>query len=187
MNRYRLFFMSILVGSLPSAALACACCADPGTRFEDRVELSDWVISEIQAVTATGAARMYQTACGMDCVAGINDPRESYPVQFAADEDALELRFDGAGSLRLGWPETYTWFGADADLSDSAGPTWLYTELRLRGSVSGTGDFAETAAVPAELVLSGTGNLCVGAASFQNWTLSVAGEGVSYRLFGTLD
>ena len=102
------------------------------------------------------------------------------------DATALNFRFGEAGTVRFEWPEDYTWFGVDTDLSDSDRSAKLYTEMRLRGTVTGTDAFAMEAPAPAELVLSGTGNICVGAASFQNWTLSVAGEGASYRLFGSL-
>lgn len=181
--------ISLLTGVLPGAALACACCADPGTRFKDVAELGDWEVAEIARLSPTSPARLYLSACGMDCVGGIADPQTAYDVTMDATESGLTLtlsdRRGPRGELTFAWPDSYTWFGVDTALG-GRGDTELYTEMRFRGAVSGTGDFALQSPQQAELVLSGSGNMCITARSFDGWMLSVSDEAAQYRLFGTL-
>lgn len=171
----------------PGAALACACCADPGARFEQEVARGNWEVEEIARLAPTSPARLYLTACGMECVVGIDEPRPSYPVAFEVTGRAMTFELgEGDGTLTFPWPGDYTWFGADTALSGE-GVTRLYTELRFRGSVTGTGDFAGDGPAEAELVLSGRGNRCITARSFEGWSLTVYDDKAQYRLFGTLD
>lgn len=179
--------VSLAPALLPGAALACACCADPGTRFEQDVARGNWEVEEIARLEPTSPARLYLTACGMECVVGIKDPKPAYPVTFEVTENGMTFALgDGDGELTFPWPEDYTWFGADTALTGE-GEVSLYTELRFRGSVAGTGNFAVEGATEAELVLSGQGNRCITARSFDGWSLTVYDETAQYRLFGTLD
>lgn len=172
---------------LPGAAFACACCADPGTRFEQDVTRGNWEVGEISRLEPTSPARLYLTACGMECVVGIEDPQPTYPVAFDVSENGVTFTLgQGDGALTFPWPDAYTWFGADTALTGE-GETSLYTELRFRGTVAGTGRFANEGPTEAELVLSGQGNRCITAQSFDAWSLTVYDETTQYRLFGTLD
>jgi len=185
--------VSLLAGLavlLPLAAVAGPCAAPSGTRFEQVSALGEWEVSQIAALVPEGPARLYLSACGLGCVRGIKAPRPSYDVAMAAGADGVTLTLsDGGGvrgSLRFAWPESFVWFGADTGPARAASGSALYTEMRLAGSVTGTGDFALGGAVPAELVLSGFGNTCVTTRSFSGWSLSVEGPGASFRLFGAL-
>ncbi|WP_422028726.1 hypothetical protein [Roseovarius sp.] len=184
----RMVALSTLVPALlPGAAFACACCADPGTRFEQDVVRGNWEVKEISRLAPTSPARLYLTACGMECVKGVENPQPTYPVTFEASENGMVFELgEGDGTLTFPWPDAYTWFGADTALTGE-GQTALYTELRFRGSVAGTGDFANGGATEAELVLSGQGNRCITARSFDAWSLTVYDDTTQYRLFGTLD
>jgi len=180
---------TFLPGFVPRAALACACCADPGTRFQEVSELGAWEISEIAALAPTSPARLYQSACGLDCVGGITDPQTAYDVAMEVTETGLAFVLsDGRGprgALTFPWPETYTWFAVDTAL-DGKGDPQVYTELRFRGALAATGDFAQDGPVAAELVLSGFGNVCITRQSFDGWMLSVSDDSAQFRLFGTL-
>lgn len=178
--------VAIILALLPGAAFACACCADPGTRFEQNVVRGNWEVEEISRLTPTSPARLYLTACGMECVEGLADPRPTYAVEFDVSDTAMTFTLgEGGGTLTFPWPDDYTWFGADTALSGS-GDADVYTELRFRGAVTGTGDFFIESQADAELVLSGQGNRCISARSFDGWTLSISDETAQYRLFGTL-
>lgn len=148
--------------------------------------MGDWEASEIAQVTPTGPARLYLSACGLDCVHGIANPQSDYEVAFEVDENGLKLALGATGergTIVFPWPESYTWFGTDTDLAAEGGD--IYTELRFRSAVAGSGDFAQEMAQEAELVLSGFGNSCITLRSFQGWILSVSGAEAEYRLFGT--
>ena len=187
MLRRMVSLVTLVPALLPGAAFACACCADPGTRFEQDVARGNWEVKEISRLAPTSPARLYLTACGMECVEGIEDPRPTYPVAFDVSDNGIAFSFgEGDGTLIFPWPADYRWFGADTALSGE-GETALYTELRFRGSVAGTGDFANEGPTEAELVLSGQGNRCITARSFDGWSLTVYDETTQYRLFGTLD
>lgn len=186
--RYPIASLSFsLTALLPQAALACACCTDPGERFEHDVAMGEWEAAEIAQVTPTSPARLYLSACGFDCVHGIAGPQAEYDVGFEVDANGVTLALgDGRGprgTLVFPWPESYTWFGTDTGLTGKGGD--IYTELRFRGAVAGTGDFAQERAQEAELVLSGFGNRCITVRSFEGWILSVSGADTEYRLFGT--
>lgn len=180
----------LAAGLAPAAALACACCADPGARFEQVAGLGDWEISQIAALSARGPARLYVSACGMECVAGIDTPRDSYDVEMRADENGLTFKMStgktARGQIVFAWPDAYTWFGTDTNLDARDGAAELYTELRFVGSVTGSGDFAGDGPSRAELVFSGSGNTCITTRSFDGWMLSVRDERADYRLFGAV-
>ena len=192
MQRPVLALAALIAGLLPGAALACACCADPGTRFEQVAERGDWEVTQIARLVPSGPARLYLGACGLGCVDGIANPQPRYDVAMAVSDNGIVFTLSGAGAergtLTFPWPESYVWFGADIALSGLSGEraAALYTEMRLRGPVAGTGDFAQDGPAEAELVLSGFGNMCILARTFEGWSLTVTGAGGDYRLFGRL-
>jgi hypothetical protein len=173
----------------PAAALACACCADPGARFAQVAKLGAWERDQIAALSAQGPAQLYLDDCGEACVDGIADPRPRYDVEMATGATGVTLTLDGGaagarGEIVLPWPDRYTWFGTDTDPAAETDAPDVYVELRLKGRVRGTGAFAADGAKRAELVLSGFGNMCITTRSFDGWMLTVRDEGADYRLFG---
>ena len=173
----------------PAGALACACCAERGERFAYDMALGDYEIAQIATLKADGPAHLFLTACGMACVQGVRDPQERYSVQLEAAPDALRFLLSDAdgvarGSLSLTLPERFIYFGVDTEPLVQASGMTLYTEMRLPGRATGTGDFSGVEG--AELVLSGPGNMCIGAKNLAHWRLELRGEGVDYRLFGGL-
>ena len=89
-----------------------------------------------------------------------------------------------AGILTLGPPLARRLPGPDP--MAQAPDAQLYSELRLAGEVTGSGDFAGAGPMEATLIFAGRGNMCFQAAGLTHWVLDVSGEGVSYRLFGAL-
>ena len=180
--------LGLLAVSLPGAALACACCADKGSRFEHQVELGEWELSEL-ALLKTDTANLYLSACGLECVAGIDNPRWRYGANMSISESSVQIDLSdeagqARGSISFEMPETYNYFAVDPNPGATLGNPELYTELRLRGTVSGSGDFGGHSGVEAELVFSGYGNQCVSAGTFDGWSLTVSGAATQYRLFG---
>lgn len=183
--------MMLLAAALPGAALARACTADRGERLQHQVALKAWEIEELARLTPSTPARLFLTDCGMDCVRGIDDPQEDYEVRITVSQERVTFALSDAGGRARGglvfaMPETYTYFAADTDPAGAATHRRLYNELRLTGTVGGSGDFAAAGPAAAELVFSGFGGGCVLARAFQTWTLSVSGDGAAFRLFGGL-
>lgn len=172
--------------------LACACCADPGQRDSYDIEFTDFERAQIAELAPAGPAKLFVTACDLDCVKGITAPQYAYQVQIAVTEAevAIILADDGGaerGALSLPLPGRYGLFAVDtAPHEDARIETTLFTEMRLQGALVGRGDFAAATGAEAELVLSGFGNACLDITSMANWMLNARGEGVDFRLFGAL-
>ncbi|QGX98179.1 hypothetical protein EI983_07760 [Roseovarius faecimaris] len=176
---------------LPGAALACACCAERGERYAYQVEMGGYERAELARLRADGAAKLFVTACGLDCVTGLTDPQLDYGVEISVDEGGVTFGFADAqgrarGGLEMAWPEGYVLSGVDTDPLSDAPDAQLYTEMRLTGTARGTGDFASDGPLSATLIYAGRGNMCLQAAGLTHWSIDVAGEGVNYRLFGGL-
>lgn len=176
---------------LPGAALACACCAERGERFAYEVQVGGFEQGELARLSAEGPAKLFVTACGLECVKGLKDPQYEYGVTLSVNDAGLRFDFadpdgDERGALQMGWPASYVFSGVDTDPMAQAPDAQLYSELRLAGEVTGSGDFAGEEPMEATLVFAGRGNMCFQAAGLTHWVLDVSGEGVSYRLFGAL-
>ena len=169
---------------IPGHALACACCADPGERFEYQVSFGEYERGELASLQADGPAFVFQTACGTDCIQGIDALQDEYDVSINVEESDLVFGIEGHGELTFEMPDTFTYYGVDLSPTEDAQPTVLYTEMRFRSRVITSGDFSSGRS--AELVISGEGNICISAQAMEHWRLSVSGDGVNYRLFGEL-
>lgn len=178
----------ILAVLWPAGALACACCAERGERFAYDMELGAYEMDQLGQVAAQGPAHLFLTACGTVCVKGIDDPQERYAVALETGDGAVTLVLGDEGGQARGrivftMPQAFTYAGVDTDPLSESRSVALYTELRFRGRAEGQGDFAGGMA---ELVISGRGNMCIGAGGFDHWRLEVHADGVDYRLFGGL-
>ena len=178
----------LALGGLPTAALACACCADAGARFQDQVELGEWEISEISRLAPVGPAQLYQSACGLDCVGGIENPQTTYDVDIKVTENGMAFTLGGATGRGAAW------YSPGRTIIRGSGPIPIWTgkaaHSLYRTAVSRHRGrdrrFRPGWSIAAELVLSGFGNMCITAQSFSGWTLSVADETAQYRLFGQI-
>lgn len=188
-----------LVATPARRALACACCADEGTRVEGQHELQGWELSELGRVQL-GATAKLRTGDGdmSDYSKGIRDAAMSYLVALARKSDkrgdvwTLSFKEPKGKSGTLWWvlPKVVEEFVVDLrdGKQGGGGGPLLYKELRLRMPVGATGVFepGNAAGTTARLVLQGRGNMCLDAENYTHWSLAVSGPKAAYMLYGSL-
>lgn len=182
---------ALILAAWPGAALACACCAEKGERFDYQIEMQEWELRELASRDVAQPAYLFVTACDLDCAKGIAGPQYKYGVEIAYAEAGVEFDLSDEtgthrGTIGLDWPTHYTYFGVDTDPMAAPPDPMLYLEMRLDGEAYGTGDFEQKTPLKAELIFSGRGNMCFSAGALTHWVLSITGDGVEYRLFGAL-
>ena len=194
--RTNLLLAATMIGVLfwPTAALACACCSEPGHYFSGLVDLDEHPLSELKRLRVARTASLYETAAGLEEDAlGIAQPKSSYSIQSAFVGNVLRFTFrSGASSGTLDLPLPNKMWNHSADIHDGklspgGGPS-LYKEWRLEGDVKGTGIFKNGTAQAAKyvLVLQGRGNACDNAEDFGFWRLEVNGEKAGFAFHGKL-
>lgn len=57
-------------------AAACACCSDPGDRFEGREDLSDYTRGELRMIRLAPNAKLYANAGFPGSVKGLQKPQD---------------------------------------------------------------------------------------------------------------
>ncbi len=192
----------ILIGGLalagltvnPPAALACACCTDPGYRRVSTEPLNGYVLDEIRRIRFEESAFVYVGAGDVDSIEGIEKASELYTVTVMQDDAGITLSFkddkSGGGALTLKRPATVSIFEVDPRETDEPGGFGpkLYKELSLSGPASGTGAFAEgvKGGATMTLIFHGQGLACMSADEFTAWTLVVTGPNGDYSLLGRL-
>ena len=172
---------------LPAPVLACACCADPGHRSHSN-QVFDDTAGLMAALGRAERAHLYMTACGPDCVTGVEQPEDHYEITASANGRRLTLELRGAetsGSLDLLLPTTMNLTKIDLTPEPRL-TTSLHTEFYFSVGVVGTGAFQTDVPVLGTLVLSGQGNHCMLLDQASHWTLNVEGEDSKFRLFGPL-
>ena len=171
----------------PTSAVACACCAEKGERYEFQSALADYEIEELARLVAKGRAQTFVTACDIDCVGGVENPQYDYDIALNITDTSVELQLPEAdASLSLSYGGTYTRYSVDtAPFSEGSSPD-LFTELRFDGPLIATGDFAAANDLSAQFILTGTTNSCWSAEHFTHWSLDVESDAVNFRLFGQL-
>ncbi len=182
-----------------SPALACACCADPGARFESDQTFGDDSLGAqaIGKLTPAGAATLYTTSAEWDeQIRGIDNPARSerYDVTLERDDKTWALKFnDGkgnSGAVVIALPRVFRLFAADPTPGAvrNTSQVTLYKELRVTGQKTGLGIFKLKAGdqAKATLIFHGRGNGCTSAEQFTHWTLDVTGPETRYRFFGEL-
>lgn len=187
----------MILFSTPETARACACCADPGLRFNHEQEIDDVVGPELDKIRLAPDARLYTDAADWEeAILGFNNPDRStdYAVTLARDAGRWTVTFADAkgnsGSIVVTLPERIEIFAADPTPGDGSGTnTTLYKEWRLSGPMYGTGMFElrTRGLVRPQFIFHGRGNGCTFAEQFTHWTLDVNGPGARYRFFGRLD
>ncbi|MBY6162722.1 hypothetical protein KUV73_17680 [Mameliella alba] len=180
-----------LVGVIATKAWSCACCTDPGVRLTSSGPISAYEAGELAMLQPAARAGLYMSACGADCVQGVQDPASAYGVVFTLGEAfwTLDLKAEGTeatGTLRLTLPSSMDRRAVDPRPDPDGVMPVLLHEWRLVLPVAATGAFAAADGATGELILSGEGNHCVMADSFTHWSLSVTAPEVSFRLFGRL-
>lgn len=192
-----LMLLSVLVlwPSARAAAIACACCSEPGVWYERTDRISEYEITEIDRLRFDAGAAIYMTdGGGEDMVRGISNPvlYEEYALTLTKRQRRWTLSFKDkagrTGALSFTIPNSIVEFAADindGEQSGGGGPL-LYKEWRLTGPVTGTGVFKKgsTPQTKFRLVLQGRGNSCTSAEMFDGWRLQIFGPRASYQFYG---
>lgn len=190
----------------PAAALACACCAEPGeyvlsTHRPDSTSLE--VIGDFEFSKSTD---LYMTEAGFDMIKGLSPIQKEYDSEewTAASSFDLAASFTRklwtfniktpkgkAATLVLPMPAQMVTYKVDIHDDDnrSNGPQ-LYKEFRFKGSLTSAGGFAQAGVVRGTtyfLVFQGRGNSCDNASDFTHWRLEISGPRADYAFFGKLD
>jgi hypothetical protein len=178
-----------IVGYTPPAD-ACACCSDPGERFESTAKIEPLEMRELGRVRFGRQVRVYENDAWPEHILGINEPSTSYDLAFARTGDRWTFTLKDAkgrtGTLSFVTPVMLESFFADLHDQKPNTDVALYKEWRLKAQLSATGIFAGAGAATIRLILQGRGNSCTDAAQFKNFTIDVTGPTARFTLFGNL-
>ncbi|NOT40503.1 MAG: hypothetical protein HOP13_08425 [Alphaproteobacteria bacterium] len=175
-------------------AHACACCTEPGQRFEYAGAIDTYLRAEMAQMRFAPTAVLYSDAGFPDSVQGIRNPAGGpYGVR-ASIGNVVSFEFtDPSGRIgRLAFPRPNVMGRFEVDPRASVGPVppngpSLYKEWRLQRAAQFRGPIAAGGpAVFATLILHGDGNSCSAAPNFKRWTLTVKGRGVAFTFLGDL-
>ncbi len=175
----------------------CACCADPGVWSLETRRLDQETLKELNRLKSSGEAEFHATAAWPEDISGIALPEgyEPRPLTASVVREGRTWKFlfktssGQTGALTLTLPGTATFFHADIEQrrrGENTPPSSIYNEIRLEGTVRGTGMFAKgnAPATKFRLVLQGRGNMCVNAEDFHRWNLRILGPQAGYALYG---
>lgn len=210
MSRRILIFAIAVVSTIavnPVSALACACCAEPGTYFLSTYKPRTFEIDLLKEIRFTSKARLYMTEAGFDMVEGLDDISKESEIEayvrtydefdlvngFTGRQWRFEMRSAGGkkGALTLPVPLQMTNFKVDIhDQEDRPNGPLLYKEYRFKGNVgSATGIFRTSAlrGTTYFLVFQGRGVGCDESYNYTHWRLEITGPKANYAFYGKLD
>lgn len=208
-KRLFLFTLGLIVffAANPAAALACACCAEPGTYFLSTYKPRTFEIDLLKEIRFMPKATLYMTEAGFDIVEGLDEIRKETETNdhgSSFNEFDLTNRFDGKqwrfeihsrggkkGELRVPVPVQMTKYKVDIhDEENRPNGPLLYKEYRFNGTVRAATGILRTAGVRGtkySLVFQGRGVGCDESYNFRNWRLAIDGPRANYAFFGKLD
>jgi hypothetical protein len=172
-------------------AIACACCADAGSRVVTVEKLDAPRLDKIDQLRFGKTAELFVGEGDVNAVKGIASASEHYDLEVARQRDGLIFAFrDKAGrvgTLILHMPTVISVFEIDPrdGQQQEGGGVRLYKEWKLSSIMKGTGIFRVPNATNQfiTLILQGRGNFC---SEFTHWTLVINGPVADYLLFGDL-
>jgi hypothetical protein len=174
-----------------SQALACACCTEPATRAEysSEDEYGDTII-ELNRLKFGPLAHLYLTDAGAEAILGLENLTRSYSLKATRSVRNWTFQLqhpDGSkGTLVFAIPRTSQYFVTDPQPDPKQSNPVVYKELRVNGTLAGTGMFAAgmTRDTQYRLIFQGRGNGCANPQDFRTWMLEVRGPKAKYRLYG---
>lgn len=198
-----LIFVLSLIFLMPANALACACCAEPGTYMIWSGKPWDFDLEILEGMEFGKKATLFLTEADFEIVKGLDAIKEDLEKDYTGEMDliagfkAKTWRFTVAtksgktGVLELPMPLQMLKFKVDIHdgKNGGGGGPLLYKEFRFKGKVrSGSGFFRSGLTSPATyfLVFQGRGNGCDNIEDFSNWRLEIEGRKADYAFFGTL-
>lgn len=195
-------FAFVCITALSSNALACACCAEPGTYSVSTGKMTSYELDLLKEMKFGKAANLYTTAASYDDIKGIADVIKEFEKTSEGEFDLIDA-FTGSGwtlnfmtegeqkgSLVLPRPAQMTSRSIHIPDNESTSPNVvLYKEWTFTGSVrTGTGFFKRDIkpATKYTLIFQGHGNNCNNAEDFTNWRLELNGPKADYAFFGKM-
>jgi len=184
---------AVLALAAANAALACACCANPGQRHVRTAPLDADKRDELGQLRFAATAELFTGEADPEDVKGITTPSRRYRLNAAWEDDRLvfALRNQQARSGTLSFRRPSTIFLFEVDPRDDPGSSLepvLYKEWKLTGRAAGSGVFSAGLGPGQELslILHGRGNSCTSIDQFKHWSLVMQGPKANYTLFGDL-
>lgn len=200
-----LIFCPVLIAAFSTQALACACCAEPGTYSIWTGKPSAYLMDVVNDLEFDNRADIYMTETGFDMVRGLDPIRKEYE----SDQWTALSKFDlvstftnkvwrlnfktpkgSPGSFVLPMPTQMLTFKVDIhDEEDRPNGPLLYKEFRFKGTFTSANGFARSGVVRGTsyfLVFQGRGNGCDNASDFTHWRLEIMGPRAYYSFFGKL-
>lgn len=202
-----MFFAALIVSAAaPISALACACCAEPGTYYLSTFKPRTFELDLLKEVRFATDAKLYTTEAGFDTMKGLDEVAKDSELEAhmtTYDEFDLASGFTGTqwrfemrstagrkGVLTLPMPLRLTSFKVDIhDVEDRPNGPLLYKEYRFKGGVTAaTGIFRPALAKGTSytLVLQGRGVGCDEVQDYTHWRLDIDGPRASYAFYGKL-
>ncbi len=179
------------------AALACACCSEPGQTNQTTEKLGSYSGGELKRLRLASTAQLITAVDFPNNVKGVAAP-SSKDYRLNTPEIKREIVFNftdpagGTGQITFLLPKKFSTYQNDPGSGGSKNPPkspgggpLLAKTWTLAGPVKLGGIFAKGAKRgTAKLELDGQGNSCTSAESFTAWKLEVAGRNVTFGLLG---
>ena len=162
----------------PSAAIACACCSEPGTWYQFKAPLRPDERAELAKLRFRTVSWVQTNEGGP----GLGLDRLAMRATLFGRTWRWQLA--GGRMLTLRLPVSATQLAADVHdgkMGGGGGPL-LYKEIRLDGPLTTGGILRGTRY---RLVLQGRGNNCLNTRDLRSWHLDVSGGPEPYSLYGT--
>lgn len=206
----RIFELSgflLIVLTVSRSAIACACCAEPGSYDVWTGKPEAHTLDVLGDIKFSKTAELYMTAAEFEGLKGLESLRKEYESDTwvaEAGEFDLAVSFTGrlwrlsfksrggqTGILVLPTPVQMSIYKADIHDGKQAGGggPLLYKEYIFKGRVTSAAGFFRPGTVrPAQytLVFQGRGNSCDNASDFTHWRFEVTGPKADYAFFGGL-
>lgn len=185
------FLLSVaLASSFATQAYACACCAEPGEHTYGAEQIDDYMYDELTQIQLQGPANLYVTACDLECVSGLEEPKYSYDITLDQTTRNWTFTFgtDGQkhGAFTFELPQNAMYFATDPAPNPNARSVVLYKEWRFNVTPVGTGIFAKSldGNTTAQFILTGAGNYCTSVDTFTHWRFDVQNDDASFMFYG---
>ena len=188
------FAAALVAGvSVPAPALACACCADSGFRYESRSAITAYEKTQLAQLAFAATAHVYRSDAD-DSAKGLGSDASDLRLEHTRKGASWTFKLTDAhgktGTLAFQLPKNMERFAVDPQdgtNSPGGGPI-LYKEWKLSAPVTGTGFLRAGAGKGAsvKLVLQGHGNACDDATMYTHFMLVVSGPRAEYTLYGGL-
>ena len=203
---FLMLFAVVCLMSFANNAMACACCAEPGTYMIWTGKPDEFITGILDMMEFDKKAELYTTEAGFDMIKGLDDIKKEYESDLWTAETGVfdlvneftnkswkfTLKTPGgkSGTLVLPMPAQMVQYKVDIhDTKDTGLGVQLYKEFRFKGYVqNGTGIFRPGIIKPTTyfLVFQGRGNGCDDVSNFTHWHLEIGGKKAKYEFNGKL-